>query len=40
MAEEAKQRERLVRKEGVTRHVILIRHGQYDETSKVRKSIL
>jgi hypothetical protein len=37
MAEEAKQRERLVRKEGVTRHVILIRHGQYDETSKVRK---
>ena len=37
MAEEAKQQERLVRKEGVTRHVILIRHGQYDETSKVRK---
>ncbi|KAL7508122.1 hypothetical protein ACHAXN_005228 [Cyclotella atomus] len=26
------QRERWIRKEGVTRHVILIRHGQYDET--------
>jgi len=26
------QRERRIRKEGVTRHVILIRHGQYDET--------
>ncbi|KAL7545382.1 hypothetical protein ACHAWF_008732 [Thalassiosira exigua] len=28
------QRERRIRKEGVTRHIILIRHGQYDETHK------
>ena len=25
-----------IRKEGVTRHIILIHHGQYDETYKVR----
>lgn len=30
------QRDRLIRKEGVTRHIILVRHGQYDETFKVR----
>ena len=29
------QRERYIRKKGVTRHIILIRHGQYDETFKV-----
>ncbi len=29
------QRDRQIRKNGVTRHVILIRHGQYDETFKV-----
>lgn len=29
------QRERYIRKKGVTRHIILIRHGQYDETYKV-----
>ncbi|KAL3774083.1 hypothetical protein ACHAW5_009545 [Stephanodiscus triporus] len=28
------RRERLIRKEGVTRHIILVRHGQYDETYK------
>ncbi|KAL3768779.1 hypothetical protein ACHAWU_006880 [Discostella pseudostelligera] len=28
------QRERYIRKKGVTRHIILIRHGQYDETYK------
>jgi hypothetical protein len=28
-------RERQIRKNGVTRHLILIRHGQYDETPKV-----
>jgi len=28
------QRERYIRKKGVTRHIILIRHGQYDETFK------
>lgn len=27
------RRDRHIRKEGVTRHIILIRHGQYDETS-------
>lgn len=26
---------RRIREEGVTRHIILIRHGQYDETYKV-----
>ena len=31
------RRERLIRKEGVTRHIILVRHGQYDETYKVRR---
>jgi hypothetical protein len=34
--EEDRQRARHIRKTGVTRHVILIRHGQYDETHKVR----
>jgi hypothetical protein len=34
--EEDRQRARKIRKTGVTRHVILIRHGQYDETHKVR----
>ena len=29
-----KQRARRLRKTGVTRHIILIRHGQYDETHK------
>lgn len=29
-----RQRMRQLRKEGVTRHIILIRHGQYDETQK------
>mmetsp|Transcript_37351 Transcript_37351/g.68617 ORF Transcript_37351/g.68617 Transcript_37351/m.68617 type:complete len:479 (+) Transcript_37351:28-1464(+) len=28
------QRDRYIRKNGVTKHVILIRHGQYDETHK------
>lgn len=28
------QRERYIRKNGVTKHVILIRHGQYDETHR------
>eukprot|EP00957_Ditylum_brightwellii_P093639 7130628-Ditylum_brightwellii.AAC.1 len=32
--EEDRERERFVRKNGVTRHIILIRHGQYDETHK------
>ena len=26
---------RQIRKEGVTRHILLIRHGQYEETHKV-----
>jgi hypothetical protein len=30
-----RQHARLLRKSGVTRHIILIRHGQYDENSKV-----
>ena len=30
------ERNRRIRKTGVTRHIILIRHGQYDETHKVR----
>jgi len=30
--------QRKIRKEGVTRHIILIRHGQYDETHRVRSS--
>ena len=29
------QRDRYIRKNGVTRHIIMIRHGQYDETHKV-----
>jgi serine/threonine-protein phosphatase PGAM5 len=32
--EEDRRRMRKVRKEGVTRHIILVRHGQYDETPK------
>jgi hypothetical protein len=28
--------QRHLRKHGVTRHIILVRHGQYDETHKVR----
>jgi len=32
------EEQRRIRKEGVTRHIILIRHGQYDETYKVRIS--
>ena len=31
-----REMKRYVRKNGITRHIILIRHGQYDETSKVR----
>ena len=31
---QSRQRERYIRKNGVTRHIILIRHGQYDETHK------
>jgi len=30
-----RERMRHIRKVGVTRHIILIRHGQYDETYKV-----
>jgi hypothetical protein len=30
--------QRHLRKHGVTRHIILVRHGQYDETHKVRHS--
>lgn len=30
-----KERMRIIRRKGTTRHIILIRHGQYDETSKV-----
>ena len=33
--EQDRQNMRRIRKEGVTRHIILIRHGQYDETYKV-----
>ena len=33
-AEEDRKRARSIRKEGVTRHIILVRHGQYDETEK------
>ena len=29
------QRDRYIRKKGVTKHIILIRHGQYDESQKV-----
>ena len=32
--EEDKQRARDIRKKGVTRHIVLVRHGQYDETHK------
>lgn len=32
--DEDRQRMKKIRKEGVTRHIILVRHGQYDETEK------
>ena len=32
--DEDRRRMRQIRKEGVTRHIILVRHGQYDETAK------
>jgi hypothetical protein len=31
------QKKRFIRKNGVTRHIILVRHGQYDENHKVNK---
>lgn len=34
--EEDHRMQRQMRKMGVTRHIILVRHGQYDETYKVR----
>ena len=34
-AQEEKKRMKQIRKEGVTRHILLIRHGQYEETHKV-----
>ena len=34
--EKDRERMRQMRMTGVTRHIILIRHGQYDETYKVR----
>ena len=37
---EDRKRNRKIRNEGVTRHIILIRHGQYDEAHKVMKGIL
>jgi hypothetical protein len=33
-----KKQYRHIRKTGITRHIILIRHGQYDETNKVREA--
>lgn len=33
--EEDRRRKRQLRKEGVTRHIILVRHGQYTETEKL-----
>jgi len=38
--EEERRRTRKIRKEGVTRHIILIRHGQYEEKHKVSKQSL
>ena len=35
-----RERSKFVRKNGVTRHIILIRHGQYDERHKVRKYVM
>lgn len=32
--DEERRKQRLIRKSGTTRHIILIRHGQYDETHK------
>ena len=37
-AKKEREMKRYVRKHGVTRHIILIRHGQYDETHKVQKT--
>ena len=37
--EEDRKHLRKLRKEGVTRHILLIRHGQYDETHNVRNVI-
>lgn len=34
--DEDRRQMRKIRKNGVTRHIILIRHGQYDERFKVR----
>ncbi len=34
--EKDREMKRYTRKHGVTRHIILIRHGQYDETHRVR----
>jgi hypothetical protein len=34
-SDENRRMHRKIRKHGVTRHIILIRHGQYDETYKV-----
>jgi len=33
--QEDKRRQKYLRSTGVTRHILLIRHGQYDETYKV-----
>lgn len=33
--DEERRRTRTIRKEGVTRHIILIRHGQYEEGQRV-----
>lgn len=33
-SEKDKERKRQIRRDGITRHIILIRHGQYDETHK------
>lgn len=36
--DEDRRQMRKIRKNGVTRHIILIRHGQYDERFKVRSA--
>ena len=38
-AEHDRKRMRHIRKTGVTRHLIFVRHGQYDEAFKVRNHI-
>ncbi len=38
--EEKRQHMRHLRKNGLTRHIILIRHGQYDETHRVRLTLM